>query len=337
MPDRISLDKEPNGKSLSLTAKSDETELKELRDLGFSALRTKHYWQARNHFRRLSELDKDDFFANLGFAIIYAYDCRVESNTKRQKQKGVTCTKQWNKLISLIPELTETNRELIKEYCTGVTVGFDMDVFTFAVLSYYPEMVNVFLQSGFDPCTEYDGRSILHYIVNGSELQYTKSCAIINLLLDYGADPNVLTGDGEGILNSRTPQRYADIVRERYPHLKSKDMNPIKKLFNRYSQSDKEALGCSLVILLIIVALWLSSILPKSHNDSSILADYTGAGPAEGDYIECRGCDNYTYYTRWNRGYCSECHQGTHTCAGEGCTVEIPDSSWIEYCVLHDD
>ena len=151
MPSNISLEKEPSGNSPHLPVKTNEAELKRLHDRGLGALRAKNDMSAYDHFKRALKLSADDFPANLGLAIVYAYNYRVD---KIDRSKLHICNKQWDVLLPLISKVTETEKKLIKEYCIDVTVGYEMDVFTFAALACCPKMVLFSLQCGFDPNTE---------------------------------------------------------------------------------------------------------------------------------------------------------------------------------------
>lgn len=334
MPSNISLEKEPSGNSSSLPVKPNEAELKKFRDMGFSALRAKNYINAYNHFNRALKLANDDFLANLGLAIVYTYNYRVD---QKDNSKLHICNKQWDRLLPLISKVTETDKKLIKEYCTGVTVGYDMDVFTFVALACCPKMVLLFLQCGFDPNTKHGGQSILHRIVNGSDFHPVQSCEKINLLLNFGANPNARTVDGEGILNSRTPIRHANAIRERFPFLERKDMNPVRKAL-RPQTNDPSAIGCSMLIILILFSFWIASKLPDScRGNSSHYTISTTAQPEVGYLVRCKVCDKIIELTKWNQGYCSECNKCTHECAYEGCIERIPNSVKNYFCSLHDE
>lgn len=329
MPGKISLEKKARSGYSSPSVKPNEDKPERLRDLGFLELRGKRYSSAYNYFNRLLKINNDDFLANLGLAIVYSYNFRIDNQNKTKEH---TCNKQWDRLTPMISKVTQTEKELIRENCLGVTVGFDMDIFTFVALSCCKDMIELFLKCGFDPCTEYGGKSILHRIVNGSDSLPNRSCERIKLLLDFGANPYVQTEEGESLINSKTPKTHVKIIQERYLNLQSKDITPVSETTHNL-QSGNIAIGCFAVIILIYLILLVASAIPR-FDYSSYQALYSHH--SDGDRVECIGCGKGTYYTRWNRGYCSDCHQGTHTCAAEGCKVEIPDYSWIEYCIAHD-
>ncbi len=90
----------------------------------------------------------------------------------------------------------------------------------------------------------------------------------------------------------------------------------------------------AIVFIIQIVVEIYTGALHSERDNSSKETSYSTY-----EHIPCKNyyqCENYTYYTQWNRGYCIECHKGTHKCAYEGCDVQISDHTKFVYCSRHD-
>lgn len=195
-----------------------------LRDRGFEKLKAKDFNGAEPIFKRMLELDNDDFFANLGLGIISTARCIKDTNNQTLLSRA---DKIWTKTAELTYKVTPDEKPLIKKYCSSITVGNEMNVFIHIVLSCGSLLLQLFLDCGFDPNQTYalnHHKSALYFVANIKNCQYINdNIRKINLLIKYGADPYVLTDEGEGVINSNTRPEFAQAIRHKFPNIKCAD------------------------------------------------------------------------------------------------------------------
>lgn len=335
-----------------------------LRDRGFEQLKAKDFNGAEPIFKRMQELDSDNFFANLGLGIVtvdkYIKDPNNHTLLSRTNQ-------QWTKTAKLTYKVTPDEKTLIKKYCSHITVGNEMNVFLYIVLSCGSLLLQLFLDCGFDPNQTYDldnHKSALYLAANIKFIRYIEDdIKKINMLLEYGADPYVLTDEGEGVINSNTRSEFAQAIRRKFPNIKcadkSKQKNDSKSKFqpasghvrtnNNTFHGKTMSLGNKAILLMFLIMMFIGWIITSfqscstetsatsqsSSSDTKIVNGYT--------YVRCynychtgsKKCYNYVIPNKWNKGYCSSCHHGSHKCAEPGCDAMIEDYRDVEYCSYH--
>lgn len=335
-----------------------------LRDRGFEKLKAKDYNGAEPIFKRMLELDSDDFFANLGMGIVTVDGYLKNSNNPTLLSR---CDKLWTKTAELTYKVTPDEKPLIKKYCSSITIGNEMNVFFHIVLGCGSQLLQLFLDCGLDPNQKYalnKHKSALYLAVNVTNCKYINdNIRKIDLLIKYGADPYVLTDEGEGVINSNTRPEFAQAIRRKFPNIKcadkSKQMNDINnksqpaygyvRTNNTTYHGKTMSLGNKAILLMFMILLLIGWIITSvqscsteppatsrsSSSDTKVVNGYT--------YVRCynychtgsKKCYNYVIPNKWNKGYCSSCHQGSHKCAEPGCDAMIEDYRDVEYCSYH--
>lgn len=114
-----------------------------LQDRGFEKLKAKNFNGAEPIFKRMLELDNDDFFANLGLGIITTDRYLKDTNNQTLLSRS---NKLWIKIAELTYKVTPDEKPLIKKYCSSITVGNELNIFFHIVLGCGSQLLQLFLE-----------------------------------------------------------------------------------------------------------------------------------------------------------------------------------------------
>lgn len=332
---------------------------------GYQKLQAGEYSLAELIFNHMLEIDSNNFMSEFGKALALSY---MYTMSKSQEEKAALWD-FWRKVRARFSDTIPEERTLVKKYCEPLR--FDSmfpekgcNLLLYGILFEMPDLVQFLLDCGFDPnyevVTSTDSRFSALFLAAITKKYTIARGEIIGILLRYGASPYILTNDGCGVINSKTLPEVAQVIRQQYPDVKCIDgrsEKPTKaslptgakaSIYGRkanapasrpvLSQKSERKKGCSclLAIVIFIFALCAGGIINCVNSNPPTT---TASSSKEHEYVKCRSyekCGNYVWMTKWNRGYCSDCHKGTHKCAYEGCEVQIPDYSYQAYCMYHE-
>ena len=325
---------------------------------GYQKLQTGEYSLAELIFNRMLEIDSNSFMAGFGrtLALLYMYSSSKDQEKKKELWDS------WRKIRTRFSSTTPEERNLVKEYCEPLRLDSWLsekgsNLLIYGILLDMSDLVKFLLDCGFDPNFQVDyGRGYFSalYVAARRKKYAPVHGEIVSILLKYGASPYCLASDGDGVINSVTPPEIAQIIRKQYPDVKCIDRRPTKpaktssptrakppthnvtrpsKPAPRPMPSNnaeyKKGCSCLLVIAILILAGCIGGINSCVNSRSQAI---TTTSSKEHEHVKCR---SYVWVTKWNHGYCSTCHKGTHKCAHEGCEVQIPDSAYQAYCIYH--
>ena len=171
---------------------------------------------------------------------------------------------------------------------------------------------------------------------------YELAAKYYNIALDQGSTDNVLLNnlgvlymDGKGVPQDfiKAKKLLSMAIQGGNKSAKS-NLDLLNKHLSSVHQSgfrkSNPMLGPALFFAIILVILLIIAFFPQEHEDP-------WTNEINGTSITCRysGCGKEPVYSDWEKRYCSEHLQNTHTCHYPGCNVQVPNSSGNKNCPKH--